>query len=68
MKPSGGSITAIVPKGVGLNLDLSGGRVNTSLSNFDGEIKKDKIVGKLNGGGIPVTMQSSGGSINLEFN
>lgn len=68
MKSSGGSITAIVPKGLGLNLDLSGGRVNTSLSNFDGEIKKDKIVGKLNGGGIPVTMQSSGGSINLEFN
>ncbi|MBN7813022.1 DUF4097 family beta strand repeat protein [Algoriphagus sp. H41] len=68
MKSSGGSITAVVPKGLGLNLDLSGGRVNSSLSNFDGEIKKDRIMGKINGGGIPVTMQSSGGSINLEFN
>ncbi|WP_343853386.1 hypothetical protein [Algoriphagus jejuensis] len=68
MKSSGGSITAVVPKGLGLNLDLSGGRVNSSLSNFDGEIKKDRILGKINGGGIPVTMQSSGGSINLEFN
>ena len=68
LKSSGGTITAVVPKGLGLDLDLSGGRVNSSLSNFDGEIKKDRILGKINGGGIPVTMQSSGGSINLEFN
>jgi hypothetical protein len=68
MKSSGGSITAIVPKGMGLDLNLSGGRVNSTLTNFSGEMKKDKVVGKINGGGIPVTMQSSGGSINLEFN
>jgi hypothetical protein len=68
IKSSGGSITAVVPGGLGLNLDLSGGRVNSSLSNFDGEVKKDRVLGKINGGGIPVTMQSSGGSINLEFN
>lgn len=68
MKTSGGSITAIVPQGLGLDLDLSGGRVNSNLSNFNGEAKKDRIVGKINGGGIPVTMQSSGGTINLEFN
>jgi len=67
MKSSGGSITAVVPQGLGLDLNLSGGRVNTTLSNFSGEQKKDKVVGKLNGGGIPVSMQSSGGSINLEF-
>lgn len=68
LSSSGGSITAVVPIGLGLNLDLSGGRVNSSLSNFDGEIKKDRVLGKINGGGIPVTMKSSGGSINLEFN
>lgn len=68
LKSSGGSITAVVPAGQGLDLDLSGGRVNSSLSNFSGEMKKDRILGKINGGGIPVTMQSSGGSINLEFN
>lgn len=68
MKSSGGSITAIVPNGLGLDLDLSGGRVNSKLSNFSGEVKKDRILGKINGGGVPVTMQSSGGSINLEFN
>ena len=68
MKSSGGSITAVVPDGLGLDLDLSGGRVNSKLSNFSGEVKKDRTLGKINGGGIPVTMQSSGGSINLEFN
>lgn len=68
MKSSGGSITAVVPEGLGLDLDLSGGRVNSKLSNFSGEVKKDRIMGKINGGGIPVTIQSSGGSINLEFN
>lgn len=67
MKSSGGSITALVPNGMGLDLDLRGGRVNTSLSNFSGEQKKDKVLGTINGGGIPVSMTSSGGSINLEF-
>lgn len=68
MKSSGGSITAVVPDGLGLDLDLAGGKVNSNLSNFSGEVKKDRILGKINGGGVPVTMQSSGGSINLEFN
>lgn len=67
MKSSGGSITAIVPAGLGLDLDLRGGRVNTTMNNFSGEQKKDKVVGTVNGGGIPVTLLSSGGSINLEF-
>jgi hypothetical protein len=65
---SGGSISAVIPKGLGLDLEISGSRVNSALSNFSGEIKKDRISGKLNGGGIPLKMQSSGGSINLEFN
>ena len=67
MKSSGGSITAIVPEGMGLDLDLRGGRVKSTLANFNGEIKDDKILGKMNGGGIPVKMESSGGIINLEF-
>ncbi|MFC4873300.1 hypothetical protein [Negadavirga shengliensis] len=67
LKSSGGSISAVVPKGLGMDLDLRGGRVNTHLTNFDGEVKKDKILGKMNGGGVLVTMASSGGSINLDY-
>jgi len=66
-RSSGGSISLAVPAQLGLNLDLRGGRVNTKLSNFDGEVKRDLIVGELNGGGHLLSMQSSGGSINLEF-
>ena len=66
-RSSGGSITARIPEGLGLDLNLRGGRVNTKLPNFSGEIKRDLIVGKLNGGGSVLNMESSGGSINLEF-
>lgn len=67
LSTSGGSITAIVPSGLGLDLDLKGNRVNTKLSNFDGEVEKDRIIGSINGGGIPVVMSTSGGSVNLEY-
>jgi len=64
---SGGSITATVPAGIGLDLDLHGNSVNTKLVNFNGESKKDKVVGKVNGGGIPVKLSTSGGSVNLKY-
>ena len=67
LSTSGGSITAVVPNGLGLDLDLKGNRVNTKLSNFDGEVEKDRIIGSVNGGGIPVVMSTSGGTVNLEY-
>lgn len=67
LKTSGGSITAVVPSGLGLDLDLRGNRVNTKLVNFNGEAEKDRIRGKMNGGGIEVVMSTSGGSVNLDY-
>lgn len=67
LRTSGGSITAVVPQGLGLDLDLRGNRVNSRLVNFNGEAEKDRIRGSMNGGGIPVVMHTSGGSINLEY-
>ena len=46
LKTSGGSIHASVPKGLGLNLDLAGNRVNTALTSFDGEVEDDKVNGR----------------------
>ncbi len=66
-KTSGGSVTVTVPASVGLDLDLRGGRVRTDLKNFSGNIEKNEIEGELNGGGHSLTMQSSGGTISLEF-
>lgn len=67
LKTSGGSINAVIPEGLGVDLDLSGNRVNTKLSNFTGEAEKNNIEGSMNGGGIPVTMKTSGGSVNLDY-
>lgn len=64
---SGGSITAVVPDGLGLDLDLKGNRVNTKLQNFNGEAEKDRIRGSMNGGGIPVVMSTSGGNVTLKY-
>ena len=67
LKSSGGSISAIIPKGLPMDLDLKGGNVNTKLTNFEGEMKRDKIIGKSNGGGVLISMASSGGSIRLDY-
>ncbi|AHM58542.1 hypothetical protein D770_01340 [Flammeovirgaceae bacterium 311] len=67
LKTSGGSIHAVVPKGVGIDLDLKGNRVNTQLTNFDGQVEKNKIRGSMNGGGIRVEMSTSGGNVNLDY-
>ena len=67
LKTSGGGITATLPEGAGIDLDLSGNRVNTKLVNFTGESDKNSINGSMNGGGVPVSMHTSGGSVNLEY-
>ena len=62
---SGGHIDLQVPQSQGIDLNLSADRVNaTALSGFKGDIKKDRIEGALNGGGIPVSVHG-GSSINF---
>jgi DUF4097 and DUF4098 domain-containing protein YvlB len=52
----------------GMDLDLHGNRVEAQLSgNFSGTKEKDKIEGKLNGGGVPVHVDG-GGRVSLTFN
>ncbi len=67
---SGGHINLTLPKDKGYNLKLYGNKMdrNFSLSNFSGTVKEDKIEGTINGGGIPVTADASGGKVNLSFN
>jgi hypothetical protein len=67
LKTSGGSIRATIPEGLGLDLDLHGNRVNTVLNNFSGTSDDNSIKGSINGGGIPVTMHTSGGSVTLSY-
>ncbi len=66
---SGGGVSAIIQNGeeLGLDLDLSGSRVRIALKDFSGQAKKNRVKGRLNGGGIDVYMRSSGGSVNVEY-
>jgi len=58
---SGGHIDLEVPQGQGMDVNLHADKVNASaLAGFKGDIKKDRIEGSLNGGGIPINV--SGGS------
>lgn len=62
---SGGNIDLQIPQDKGVDLTLSADKVTASaLNGFKGDVKKDRIEGTLNGGGIPVSVH--GGS-NLTF-
>ncbi len=58
---SGGTISLELPKNKGLDLYMEGNKINTtSLTNFSGSVKDDKIDGKMNGGGTSVMVRTSG--------
>ncbi|QJW91460.1 hypothetical protein HNV11_19790 [Spirosoma taeanense] len=66
LNTSVGSIRVKMPLNKGLDLNLSGNRVDVgTLSNFSGSVEKDHVRGKLNGGGIAVNISASNGSVYL---
>jgi len=67
LETTGGNISCVLPQGLGMDLDLSGNEMNTPLANFSGRADKHKIQGKMNGGGILVTLSSFGGTIDLNY-
>jgi hypothetical protein len=63
-----GHVDLQLPTGKGLDLDLHGNRITTNVSgNFNGEKDNSRMVGQLNGGGIPVTVSTSIGGINVRM-
>jgi DUF4097 and DUF4098 domain-containing protein YvlB len=65
---SSGDISVELPQGQGLDLKVYGERVHTStLNNFKGESDEKHISGALNGGGMPVNVHGSSGSVHLSF-
>ncbi len=65
LSSSGGNITANLPEGKGFDVEIRGDRVYTDFANFKGFLGKEKVEGKVNGGGVPVKMTTSGGNISL---
>jgi hypothetical protein len=54
-----------MPLDKGLDLDLRGNRVNIPLSKFDGDVERNHVRGRMNGGGIPVNISASAGSVTV---
>jgi hypothetical protein len=63
---SAGNIDLELPKGKGIDLDLSADKIKTDhLDNFNGKMDDDEVNGKLNGGGILVRVNAGSGRIYL---
>jgi len=64
---TGGNIRLKMPGNKGVNLKLRGEHIKMdALNNFSGEQDEHNVTGKINGGGIPVDVHTSG-SITLAF-
>ncbi|MBS1596930.1 MAG: DUF4097 family beta strand repeat protein [Bacteroidetes bacterium] len=65
---SSGHVDLELPKNKGLNLNLNANKIKTDpLNNFSGSMEENQLRGKLNGGGVPVTVDAGSGRINLTF-
>jgi len=65
---SSGHVDLELPKNKGLDLRLNAEKIKTDpLTNFSGSVEENKLHGKLNGGGVPVTVDAGSGRINLTF-
>ncbi len=69
LQSSGGGIDAIIQNGdkLGLDLDLRSSRVKIDLQNFSGQSEKNRVIGTMNDGGIPVYMRASGGNVKVRY-
>ncbi|MCY7349050.1 MAG: DUF4097 domain-containing protein [Cytophagaceae bacterium] len=63
LSASAGTVRVRMPLDQGLDLDVRGNKVSMPLSKFDGEVEKDRIRGRMNGGGVPVTISASSGNV-----
>ena len=65
---SGGNIHVTLPANIGMDLKLKAERINFhNMQNFNGDKEEHKVEGKINGGGIPVNIQTSG-SVTVALN
>jgi len=64
---SGGSIKAILPRDLGMDIRASGTSVRNRLDDLTGDISSRSIHGSVHGGGIPVELRTTGGSVRIEY-
>jgi hypothetical protein len=65
LSTSSGNVSVKMPMDKGMDLDLEGSKVYVTMQHFNGLVEEDKVKGKLNGGGIPVRIATSGGNVRV---
>ncbi len=66
LNASSGNINVDMPLSKGMDLDVDAQRItHATFNNFSGEMEKDHISGKLNGGGAKVRIQAGSGNVNI---
>jgi hypothetical protein len=65
LSTTAGSVHLRMPLDKGMDLDLRGNRVTMPLTKFDGVSDKDHIQGRMNGGGIAVSLSASSGNVSV---
>lgn len=67
LSASAGNINVDIPMSKGMDLDIEGNKIShATLNNFNGEVDRDRIFGKLNGGGAKVRIHAGSGNVNLK--
>ena len=64
---SDGDINASIPKDLSINLKVKGETLRVPLVNFSGKTEEHHIEGTINGGGIPVEIITTDGTITLSY-
>jgi hypothetical protein len=66
LESSGGGITVSVDPAASLSIDAEGDSVNTDLPlEIRGSVSRGSLHGRLNGGGSPLHLETSGGSVRI---
>lgn len=65
LSTSAGNVNVTMPLDRGLDLNLKGNRVQLpqAISKFEGDIEKDYVRGRLNGGGVAVNISANSGNV-----
>lgn len=67
LSTSGGSVIVTLPASQGFDIDARGSRVESDLSRFNGSNERGRMSGTVNGGGIPVRLTTSAGTVRISY-
>ncbi len=62
-----GDIHLTIPKEAGFDIEMKGESMDFNFNRFEGDIKDEYLKGKVNGGGVSVTLLTNDGDIELMF-